>query len=105
MLHNYLSNYFCSGGASPRYLQSPAASPRYTIGGSSPRYTVGAASPRQGLGEIKFSNQLLNHYLCLNVVVKRNGAVLYYGKRFSSSNFCVIYRFKIKESLIKRDTL
>ncbi|XP_050293527.1 PWWP domain-containing protein 2B-like isoform X2 [Anthonomus grandis grandis] len=38
------------GGASPRYLTSPGASPRYTLGGSSPRYTVGAASPRQGLG-------------------------------------------------------
>uniref|UniRef100_A0AAR5Q3I1 PWWP domain-containing protein n=1 Tax=Dendroctonus ponderosae TaxID=77166 RepID=A0AAR5Q3I1_DENPD len=37
------------GGASPRYLPSPGASPRYTLGGSSPRYTVGAASPRQGL--------------------------------------------------------
>ncbi|XP_066145137.1 PWWP domain-containing protein 2A-like isoform X1 [Euwallacea fornicatus] len=38
------------GGASPRYLASPGASPRYALGGSSPRYTVGAASPRQGLG-------------------------------------------------------
>ncbi|ERL86878.1 hypothetical protein D910_04281 [Dendroctonus ponderosae] len=28
------------GGASPRYLPSPGASPRYTLGGSSPRYTV-----------------------------------------------------------------
>ncbi|XP_030755887.1 PWWP domain-containing protein 2A-like isoform X2 [Sitophilus oryzae] len=37
------------GGASPRYLTSPAASPRYTLGGSSPRYTVGGTSPRQGL--------------------------------------------------------
>ncbi|KAF7266070.1 hypothetical protein GWI33_020583 [Rhynchophorus ferrugineus] len=37
------------GGASPRYLTSPAASPRYTLGGSSPRYTVGSTSPRQGL--------------------------------------------------------
>lgn len=38
------------GGASPRYLPSPGASPRYTLGGSSPRYALGGASPRQGLG-------------------------------------------------------